>query len=457
MGRIRLALRLGLFQLSLGFLSVLTLGLLNRLLIQDLQRPAALVALAIGAQELMGVTRAWFGYWSDRIPVTSLRRTPFVVGSSLALSVLFGLAVWVVLRMADSLQNGPQSAATGWIVLLVVVFVGIGAAVSAGGTAFSALIIDLTSERDRPRLLSVVWSLRLVGVLFGTVLVNRVFGSACAAGADRIDVLQGLERLLLVVPPLLFALGLLSVVGVERPREPSLMPDPVEIQRPLPLMQMLNTLRGIPQASSFMSVLCLFTFSMFLNDAVLEPYGAAIFGMNICATTALNAFFALGFLVGLLSSGFQLVPRFGMVRTSQLGALLAATALVLMLVAAPWQQLELLRVAVVGFGLSLGICIHGCLSLMFQFVQPGMNAVLLGLWGVGYAYSRGLATVSGGSLLTLLKTLNGGEGFAAYSGVFALQITCFLLAALLMNRLDVRRFRVRMQSSLAEVMALAGD
>ena len=457
MGRIRLALRLGLFQLSLGLLSVLTLGLLNRLLIQDLQRPAALVALAIGAQELMGVTRAWFGYWSDRIPVTSLRRTPFVVGSSLALSVLFGLAVWVVLRMADSLQNGPQSAATGWIALLVVVFVGIGAAVSAGGTAFSALIIDLTSERDRPRLLSVVWSLRLVGVLFGTVLVNRVFGSACAAGADRIDVLQGLERLLLVVPPLLFALGLLSVVGVERPREPSLMPDPVEIQRPLPLMQMLNTLRGIPQASSFMAVLCLFTFSMFLNDAVLEPYGAAIFGMNICATTALNAFFALGFLVGLLSSGFQLVPRFGMVRTSQLGALLAATALVLMLVAAPWQQLELLRVAVVGFGLSLGICIHGCLSLMFQFVQPGMNAVLLGLWGVGYAYSRGLATVSGGSLLTLLKTLNGGEGFAAYSGVFALQITCFLLAALLMNRLDVRRFRVRMQTTLAEVMALAGD
>ena len=457
MGRIRLALRLGLFQLSLGLLSVLTLGLLNRLLIQDLQLPAGLVALAIGAQELMGVTRAWFGSWSDRISVTSRRRTPFVVGSSFVLSLLFGLAVWVVLRLADVLQNGPQAAATGWIALLMVVFVGIGAAVSAGGTAFSALIIDLTGERDRPRLLSVVWSLRLAGVLVGTALVNRVFGSACAAGADRMDVLQGLERLLLVVPPLLFALGLLSVVGVERPRDPSPTTDPVEKQRPLRLMQTLNTLRGIPQASSFMAVLCLFTFSMFLNDAVLEPYGAAIFGMNICATTALNAFFALGFLVGLLSSGFQLVPRFGMVRTCQLGAVLASTALVLMLVAAPWQQLELLRVAVAGFGFSLGICIHGCLSLMFQFVQPGMNGVLLGVWGVGYAYSRGLATVSGGSLLTLLKTLNGGDGFAAYGGVFALQISCFLLAALLMNRLDVRRFQTRMQSSLAEVMALVGE
>ena len=457
MGRIRLGLRLGLFQLSLGILGVLTLGLLNRLLIQDLQLPAGLVALAIGAQELMGVTRAWFGYRSDRIPVTSLRRTPFVVGSSLVLSLLFGLAVWVVLRLADSLQNGPQTASTGWIALLMLVFVGIGTAVSAGGTAFSALIVDLTGERDRPRLLSVVWSLRLAGVLFGTVLVNRVFGSACAAGADRIDVLQGLERLLLVVPPLLFGLGLLSVVGVERPRGPSQASTQGQTQRPVPLMQMLNTLRGIPQASGFMAVLCLFTFSMFLNDAVLEPYGAAIFGMNVCATTALNAFYALGFLVGLLISGFLLVPRLGMVRTSQLGALLASSALMLMVLAAPWQQPDLLRVGVAGFGLSLGICIHGCLNLMFQFVQPGMNAVLLGLWGVGYAYSRGLATVSGGSLLTLLKTLNGGDGLTAYGGVFAFQISCLLLAALLMNRLDVKRFRTRMRTSLGEVMALAGD
>ena len=45
----------------------------------------------------------------------------------------------------------------------------------------SALIVDLTSERERTRLLSVVWSLRLVGVL-ATGLVNRLSGQACEAG-----------------------------------------------------------------------------------------------------------------------------------------------------------------------------------------------------------------------------------------------------------------------------------
>ena len=37
---LRLGMQLGLFQLSLGILGVLILGLLNRLLIQDIQLPA---------------------------------------------------------------------------------------------------------------------------------------------------------------------------------------------------------------------------------------------------------------------------------------------------------------------------------------------------------------------------------------------------------------------------------
>ena len=50
MGTLTLGLRLGLFQLSLGILGILILGLLNRLLIQDIQVPAVLVAVAVGGQ-----------------------------------------------------------------------------------------------------------------------------------------------------------------------------------------------------------------------------------------------------------------------------------------------------------------------------------------------------------------------------------------------------------------------
>ena len=454
-----MGLRLGLFQLSLGSLSVLTLGLLNRLLIQDFGMSAALVSLAIGIQELMGFSRAWFGHRSDRMPVGVLRRTPFLLGSSLGVSVLFGAAIWVVLQLAESRAfNASQD--TLWMVLLTLIFIGIGTAVSAGGTAFSALIVDLTSERERTRLLSVVWSLRLVGVLLATGLVNRLFGQACEAGANRADVIQGLQQLMVAAPPILLVLGVLAVIGVE-PRRPATSDangaSTLQLPLPLSLPQLLSTMFAVPQVKRFMAVMCLFTFAMFLNDAVLEPYGAALFGMNICATTALNALLAVGFLSGLLLSGFQVVPAMGMVRGCQLGAVMASSALAVMLMAAPEQWQLLFRSAIALFGLALGICIHSCLNLMFNFVQPGLNAVLMGLWGVGYAYSRGLATISGGSLLTLVQTMTRGDALLSYGGVFVLQIILFLTAALLLNFLDVQDFRRRMKVNFSEVMQAISD
>ena len=63
---------------------------------------------------------------------------------------------------------------------------------------------------------------------------------------------------------------------------------------------------------------------------------------------------------------------------------------------------------------------NACLNLMFSFVQQGCSGFLLSVCVAGYAYSCGLATISGGGLLTLLKAWNGGDLFAAYGGVFAL-------------------------------------
>ena len=112
---VRLGLRLGLFQLSLGILGVLTLGLFNRLLISDIGLPAAVVALAIGAQQLMGFTRVWFGNRSDRVVVGRLKRTPYILISALAFSVLFGLAGWVVLQLADAVSLPGQPFVGAWV------------------------------------------------------------------------------------------------------------------------------------------------------------------------------------------------------------------------------------------------------------------------------------------------------------------------------------------------------
>lgn len=445
---VRLGLRLGLFQLSLGILGVLMLGLFNRLLIAEVGLPAAVVALAIGSQQLMGFTRVWFGNRSDRSAGGRLKRTPYIVISALAFSLLLGLAGWVVLQLARTITLPGQPFVGAWVGLLMLISIALGTAISAGGTAFSALVVDLTSERERPRVLSVIWGMRLLGVLLGSAFVARLFGAACEEGAGPEALNAGLEQLIVVGPWLLFGLALCSVLGMEhRVNERDAIAQSVSADlandppKNVPLLQLLGRLRTIPQFGRFASVLCLFTFSMFLNDAVLEPYGAAIFGMSLCATTALNAFLALGFFVGLGVSGFLLIERIGNIRTAQLGGILAVMALILMLLSAPWQLLEGLRLAVILFGISLGICIHSSFTLMFNFVEPGKVGLLLGIWGALYAYSRGLATISGGGLLTLFKTLNPDHIFGSYGAVFSVQIAAFLVAILLMHRLDVDGFR----------------
>ena len=460
----RLGLRLGLFQLSLGILGVLILGLLNRLLISEIGVSAALTALAMGAQQLMGFTRVWFGNRSDRMPSGRLRRTPFVVMSSLAISLLFGLTGWVVLQLAKTIPLASQTFGGGWIALLVLISIATGAAIAAGGTAFSALIVDLTTERERPRVLSVVWGMRLLGVLLGTVLVNQMFGAACGTDASADAVVVGLERLIVVAPLLLFALGVFSVFGLERldvqdraVEDQDETHNSKEVSESLSLLHWLSGLRSIPQVGRFVAVLCLFTFSMFLNDAVLEPFGAVVFGMSICATTTLNAFIAVGFFVGLGLSGFYLVGWIGNVSTARLGAVITSIALALMLLSVPLQSLPFLYFVITMFGISLGICIHSLFTLMFTFVEPGKVGLWLGVWGAVYAYSRGLATISGGGLLTLFKLLNGGDALEAYRGVFCLQIMGFLAAALLMGRLDVTGFRRSVQSRTADIMQGALD
>ena len=60
-------------------------------------------------------------------------------------------------------------------------------------------------------------------------------------------------------------------------------------------------------------------------------------------------------------------------------------------------------------------------------------------------------------LLTLLKAWNGGDLFAAYGGVFALQMVCSLGAALMTRRLDVVGFRNTLRTLFSAVMEMSVD
>ena len=61
--------RLGLFQMGLGMMSLLTLGIVNRIAIDELRVPALIATGAIAMERLVSPARVFFGQLSDSKPL----------------------------------------------------------------------------------------------------------------------------------------------------------------------------------------------------------------------------------------------------------------------------------------------------------------------------------------------------------------------------------------------------
>ena len=452
---IALALRLGLFQACLGALSVLTLGIFNRLLIDEFDVPAALTALALGSQQLVAFSRVWFGQRSDRCRWKGLRRTPFIIGGAAAFCGLTWIAGRTVLWLAEASQAGAQADVLTRGLVLALVFGLYGLAIAASSTPFAALLVDISTDKQRPALVSIVWSMLMVGIVAGAILLSSFLGTSCNS-AELSGLISGVERLITVVPLVIFSLVVVSIAGIE-PRLKTGMGRQQQAgssQKEISLKEAWTVLRSSPQVGYFFSVLSLFTFSLFLQEAVLEPYGGAVFAMDVCTSTRLNAVWGVGTLLGIAATGFLITPRLGAQRTALTGGMLSALFVLLMVLAGFLGSTTVFRTAVFLFGAAAGISTNASLTLMLGLTSPLMAGTFIGVWGLAQAYARGLATVSGGALLSVFGQLTGSQNsLEAYAGVFVVQAFGLLLAGLLLLKVDTKLFQSRVESALSSVLA----
>ena len=78
--------------------------------------------------------------------------------------------------------------------------------------------------------------------------------------------------------------------------------------------------------------------------------------------------------------------------------------------------------------------------------------------GLAQGYARGVATVTGGGLLSLFGGVFGGQDtYGAYASVFVIQAVGLLLAGLLLLRVDTTLFQQRVQRALGDLLALELD
>jgi BCD family chlorophyll transporter-like MFS transporter len=410
--------RLGLVQMAIGAMVVLTTSTLNRVMVVELALPALLPGLLVALHYLVQVTRPRMGFGSD----VGGRRTPWIIG---------GLAVL-------SLGAVGAAAATAWmgaspaagITLAVLCFLLIGGGVSAAGTNLLVLLAKRVPEGRRAPAATIVWMMMIFGLAFTAVMAGKLLDPF--SPARLVAVMAG-------VCGLAFLVALLALRGVEGHA-----PD-AEIQAepaPPPFRQALAQVWAEPEARRFTIFIFVSMLAFSAQDLILEPFAGTVFGWTPGQTTQLSGLQHGGVLAGMilvaLAGAGVLGRRFGSLRGWAVGGCLASALALLGLVAAgavgpAWP----LTATVFLLGAANGAFSIAAIASMMRLAHEGRQrraGVRMGLWGAAQAVAFGLGGVLGTGASDLARWLIGSP-VAAYCTVFALEALLFVGAAWLAARI----------------------
>ena len=132
--------RLGLVQMALGAIVVLTTSTLNRVMVVELALPALVPGLLVAIHYAVQITRPRMGFGSDR----SGRCTPWILGGMAVLAAGGTLAAIATAWMATQRQAGLALAAFAFFL--------VGLGVSACGTSVLVLLAKrVAAQRRAPR------------------------------------------------------------------------------------------------------------------------------------------------------------------------------------------------------------------------------------------------------------------------------------------------------------------
>jgi BCD family chlorophyll transporter-like MFS transporter len=453
-------LRLGLFQGCLGCLAVIFAGLLNRIMLSELQFPGLLVGGALAFEQFVAPSRVLFGQISDSHPWGGRHRLPYIWLGTALFCGLAVLSIPLIFHVGRLLEVASQPELAFGIAGLCGLFALYGLAISLATTPYLALVIDRTSEAERPRAVGLIWCLLTVGIVIGAISISLSLRSL-----DGITDPAVLEPVLLGfmirVVAVVLVLTVVATVGLEPGRQQQLSQPSSSVRREdaITLVQAWALVSSSRQVLVFFSFLVLFTLGLFLQDPILESYAADVFGMPIAATASLNAIWGMGTLTGLLLAGFWIVPRLGKLSTARLGCQLILASLVLLALAGLEPHVPVLQVVMLLFGLAAGIGTNSALVLMLDLTLPEAAGTFVGVWGLAQALSRALGKVLGGGLLDLARSLQQlfelvPSAYFPYALVFSVEVVVAFGALVLLRRVNLRQFREDTGRSLSKVLAL---
>jgi BCD family chlorophyll transporter-like MFS transporter len=397
--------RLGLVQMALGAIVVLTTSTLNRLMVVEFALPAILPGALVGLHYGIQLSRPRWGYTSD----IGGNRTAWIIGGMIILAMGGFTAAFAVTLFSS----------TFWAALLlsVLAYTAIGLGVGASGTSLLALLATATAPRRRAAAATITWLMMILGI----ALTAGIAGSFLDPYSPA--------RLLTVVSIVVTGATLLTVLavwGVERRVTAERAPDPT------PFLEGLKEVWAERKTRNFTLFVFLAMNAYFMQEMILEPFAGLVWnftpGQSTSLSGAQNGGVFMGMLtVGVLATGLKIGTLRGWVIAGCLGS---AVSLVAIALSGSTLTAFGLTPLVVSMGFFNGMFAVAAIGSMMALAAEGRGqreGTRMGLWGAAQAIAAGFGGFIGAAAVDLMRSFQADA--PAFGTVFVFEAALFVASA----------------------------
>lgn len=414
--------RLGIVQMALGAIIILTTSTINRVMVVELALPASLPGLLVGWHYAVQITRPKWGYNADR----GGKRLRWIIGGLMVLAVGAVGAAGSAWMMESSRLFGLFSA--------FMAFTLIGAGVGASGTNLLALLAIKTRPEQKAAAAAIVWIMMIVGFVLTAALAGRFLDPFTFTRLVGVTACVG---------AIAIAVASIALLGMNTDR-PLAVPPRAESEPPGG--------RAPEKRAGFAAALAqvwtdretrLFTAFVFVSmlaysaqDLILEPFAGLIFDFSPGASTKLAAVQNSGVLLGMIATACigTIIGKSKasfMRRWTLVGCLASGAALAFLAFGALSPTTFPLRTAVFSLGVANGMFAVAAIGSMMALASANGDAregTRMGIWGAAQAVAFGIGGLIGAAAIDLVRWLMD-DIAASFALVFSLEGATFVIAA----------------------------
>lgn len=432
-------LRLSLPKLGVGWMFALLTINFNRIAIVELGIAAILVTSILGLHYFLSPFQVICGRIADLHPIFGYRRTPYYLFGAVMASLVFVALPSIAEMMGQGLVQG--------FVLGIGLLIIYGISIAFMGDSHHSLIAEVTEPKNRGGVIAVVQTFMIFSTIVASIVMNIVMPEYTPAAQ---------QQLYNLTPFIVIGAALLGFIGMEKRLKGDELTRAVEKARLAappgnPLSSAWTVLKTDKHARRFFAFVSISILAIFLQDKILEVFGAEVFGMSVQETTKFQQIWGGGVLLGMIGMGLISVLLPVQKKHIAIGGGIGTSAGMFLLAYCGFtEQVSLLNPALITMGLFTGFFNVGALSMMMDMTVEGATGLYMGLWGVGQAVGNGLASFGSGALHTALI----GSGLltptVAYFSIFSVEAVLMLVGVALISRVSIKAFHARHDGRFAK-------